>query len=72
MTISPERGPALLTPQEVADRLKISLRHVYNLVGAGDLPPPLKVGRLSRWREADLASYLERLAQISRDAEKVA
>lgn len=71
MTVSPDRGPALLTAQDVADRLKISLRHVYNLVSAGDLPPPLKFGRVSRWREADLASYLERLAQISRDAERV-
>jgi len=72
MTVSPNRGPALLTPQEVADRLKISLRHVYNLVSAGDLPPPLKVGRLSRWREADLASYLDSLAQLARDTGKAA
>lgn len=66
------RGPALLIPQEVADRLKVSLRQIYNLVDAGDLPPPLKVGRQNRWREEDLASYLDRLAQVALDTSKAA
>lgn len=69
---STTRGPALLTPQEVADRLKVSLRQIYNLVDAGDLSPPLKVGRQNRWREEDLASYLDRLAQIALDTSKAA
>ncbi len=66
------RGPALLTPQEMADRLRVSQRQIYNLVDAGDLPPPLKVGRLNRWREQDLASYLDRLAQVALDSPEAA
>lgn len=69
---STTRGPALLTPQEVADRLKVSLRQIYNLVDAGDLPPPLKVGRLNRWREQDLASYLDRLAEVALESPEAA
>lgn len=72
MTTTLEKGPSLLTPKEVANRLKVSLRQVYHLVNAGGLPPPLKVGHQNRWREVDLASYLDRLAEVSRDTGKAA
>ena len=55
-------GTFLLTPEDVADRLRISKRHVYNLVNEGNFPPPMKVGRLNRWRELDVDSYVESLA----------
>jgi excisionase family DNA binding protein len=69
---SSTRGTALLTPQEVADRLKVSLRQIYYLVDAGELPPPFKIGRQNRWREQDLTSYLDRLAHIALTTEEAA
>ncbi len=44
----------LLTPEQVAKRLQISLRHVRRLYSAGDLKV-IRVGRLVR---IDLEKYL--------------
>jgi len=55
-------GTSLLTSEDVAARLGISKRHVHNLVTEGNFPPPMKVGRLNRWRELDVDSFVERLA----------
>ncbi len=55
-------GTSLLTSEDVATRLRISKRHVYNLVNEGSFPPPMKVGRLNRWRNLDVDCYVERLA----------
>lgn len=55
-------GTSLLTSEDVAARLRISKRHVHNLVTEGNFPPPMKVGRLNRWRELDVDCYVEQLA----------
>jgi len=53
----------LMTVSDVAKQLGICTRTVHRLVAAGDLPPPVKVGRASRWFISDVNSYLERLRQ---------
>jgi excisionase family DNA binding protein len=54
----------LLTPAEVAVRLRISLRKLWRLVSARELPPPVHVGRRgTRWREADIVRYIESLSE---------
>ncbi|MCZ4352647.1 helix-turn-helix domain-containing protein [Roseovarius aestuarii] len=55
-------GTSLLTSEDVAARLRISKRHIHNLIAEGNFPPPMKVGRLNRWRELDVDCYVERLA----------
>ena len=47
-----------LTPQDIADTLKISVQKVRNMVRAGELPA-IKVGRQWRVRKADFEKYLE-------------
>ena len=59
---TPSCGTSLLTPEDVAARLQISKRQINNLVNDGDFPPPMKVGRLNRWRELDVDNYVEQLA----------
>lgn len=59
---TPSCGTSLLTPEDVAARLQISKRQIHNLVNDGDFPPPMKVGRLNRWRELDVDNYVEQLA----------
>lgn len=52
---------ALLTADEVADLLGKSRRAVYGMKGRGQLPGATKLGRLLRFRKADIYAYLEKL-----------
>jgi len=45
-----EKGAALL--------LCISSRSLRRAVARGEAPPPVKVGRLTRWRVADLEAWI--------------
>lgn len=47
----------LLTPEQVADLLKIGREEVYRLTGAGVLPS-VKIGRLRRVRRVDVESFI--------------
>lgn len=49
---------ALLTAEEVAAMLSVSVRQVYRLDERGILPAKLKVGGSVRWREADLLEWV--------------
>lgn len=49
----------LLTPRDVADRLAVSVSMVRKLAMLGELPP-VYIGRLPRFEEADVLVYLDR------------
>jgi excisionase family DNA binding protein len=52
----------LLKPQEVAERLRISLRKLWQMLAEGKLPLPVHIGkRGTRWRQTDLVSYIAAL-----------
>lgn len=53
----------LLTPQQVAARLSVSLITVKRLLCAGQLQG-LKIGRVWRVTEADLMAYLQRRRHV--------
>jgi predicted DNA-binding transcriptional regulator AlpA len=53
--------PLLLTKDQVGAILGVSPRYVDMLVSRGDLPPPIKRGRLSRWRLADIEKWVASL-----------
>jgi excisionase family DNA binding protein len=64
----PVRAPAtvpadLLTPTEVAKRLRASRAALYEWLARGDLPS-FRLGRCIRIREADVASFLERRRRV--------
>ena len=48
----------LLQIDDVARALGVSRRSVYRLADAGRLPRPLKVGRLNRWRRAEIDEWI--------------
>jgi len=48
----------LLTPAQVAERLQITERTVYEWI-RGDRLPALKIGRLWRIRQDELEAFLE-------------
>lgn len=49
---------ALTDLRGVAARLVVSERTVERMVEAGKMPPPMKLGRLRRWRLADVESWI--------------
>lgn len=53
-------APELLTPEEVADRLKLKTATVLRLVREGKLTA-VRVGRLYRFRPADIRAFIEGL-----------
>src|SRR5262245_49830711 len=54
--------PRLLTAQELAHLLNISLRQLWRLRAASELPTPVRVGQRSvRWRYADVVRFVDRL-----------
>jgi excisionase family DNA binding protein len=60
----PTSRPAhdLLTAQQVADRLCVSVRTLYRLLARGALPGPVRYNRkLVRWKSSDIDRYVESL-----------
>lgn len=53
----------LVDLEGLATRLMVSKRSVWRLVASGDLVPPIKVGRMARWFEGDIETYLDRKRQ---------
>lgn len=51
----------LLRVQDVAAALKLSVRQIWKLANSSRLPAPFRVGgsRSVRWREADIAAFIE-------------
>jgi excisionase family DNA binding protein len=50
--------PELLRSREVARRLDISVRTVWRWTARGELPAPIRMGRVTRWRRIDVEEYL--------------
>ena len=58
----PRSSPDLMTSQQVANRLAISIRTLWRLVRAGKVPQPVRYNRkLVRWKSVDLVHYIETL-----------
>jgi excisionase family DNA binding protein len=52
----------LLTSQQVANRLAVSVRTLWRLVACGKFPQPVRYNRkLVRWKRADVVRYIESL-----------
>lgn len=56
-------APELLTSQQVAHRMSVSVRTLWRLVAAGKFPQPVRYNRkLVRWKNTEVSRYLEALA----------
>ena len=58
--------PAMLTVDAVAMLLVCSPRTVYRLVDAGRIPPPYRLGGLSRWNPAVIETWINQGCQPCR------
>ena len=53
----------LVTSQQVADRLAVSVRTLWRLVARGDFPQPIRYNRkLVRWKNDEVERYLAALS----------
>lgn len=53
--------PALLDAEQTAQYVGMSRRWIYRATSAGEFPSPIKIGRATRWRRADLDAWVEGL-----------
>lgn len=49
----------MLDVHGVAEMLQCSTRHVVRLADRGAMPQPLKLGRIIRWRRADVLKWID-------------
>jgi excisionase family DNA binding protein len=52
-------APLMMTADELAKTLCISLRQVWRLKAKGDLPKPVSIGRNVRWRRSDIEEWIK-------------
>lgn len=50
---------ALMTKLDLATRVQCHPRTIDNLIARNEGPPPIRIGRLVRFREADFTAWLE-------------
>jgi excisionase family DNA binding protein len=55
-----ERTAVLIPADEVATMLGVSERTLWRLLSAGKLPEPVRIGRNTRWRAAEVRDWIER------------
>ncbi|TVQ53327.1 MAG: DNA-binding protein [Phycisphaerales bacterium] len=58
-------GVTLLSDRQVCRLLGIGRRTVWTWSRTGDLPAPVQLGRLQRWRLSDLERHIQRQAEKS-------
>lgn len=57
----------LLNLHEVTQLTALSRATVYRAIANGDFPPPVKIGRVSRWPASEISSFVAGLS-ARRDA----
>ena len=62
-TVVTNSSDQFLKLQDVAERLRVSVRSVRREIARGRLAKPVKVGVASRWPASDVQAYMERLKQ---------
>lgn len=66
---TPHPHPLTLRPKDLADRLGVTRRYLYDLLKHPDptrrLPAPIKIGRATFWRIEDVQAWLARQGERS-------
>lgn len=56
---APISAALLISADELAGMLGCSPTHVWRMHSGGKLPKPMKLGRLTRWRDAEVRAWIE-------------
>ena len=57
--LSTKNEPVLLTVEELSSLLGISIRTIWRRESTGDIPVPVRIGGLVRWRRAEIDNWIE-------------
>ena len=52
--------PILINAEELARMMDVSERTLWRLLSGGKVPQPVRIGRNTRWRLAEVAEWIER------------
>ena len=55
----PDHQPDLLSAHQVAERLGLSVRSVWRMASAGNLPAPITISGRTLWRAPDVAAMID-------------
>jgi len=58
MSIDESEAPALITAADFAGMLKVSLRTLWRLRSAGQIPEPVRLGGAVRWRLDEVRQWI--------------
>lgn len=62
--------PRLLTAEEVRNATRISIRHLWRLVSAGEFPAGIQLGRRRLWHPSEVDDFLVRKSRKADRAPK--
>lgn len=58
--MSVDATPILISAEELARLMQVSERTLWRLLSAGKVPQPVRIGRSTRWRYAEVREWIER------------
>ena len=58
--MSTDTTPVLINAEELARMMDVSERTLWRLLSAGKVPTPVRIGRNTRWRFAEIREWIER------------
>lgn len=58
--MSTDVAPKLINAEELAQLMQISERTLWRLLSGGKVPKPVRIGRSTRWRLAEVTEWIER------------
>jgi excisionase family DNA binding protein len=58
-SLSADTTPMLIAADEMANLLGVSERTLWRLLSAGKVPRPVRIGRSTRWRAAEVKQWIE-------------
>ena len=50
--------PALITAAELAQMMQVSVRTLWRLLSAGQIPAPIRIGGNTRWRVEEINQWI--------------
>ncbi len=55
---APNVQPALITVAELAQMMQVSVRTLWRLLSAGQIPAPIRIGGNTRWRVEEINRWI--------------
>jgi excisionase family DNA binding protein len=55
-----DTAPILISAEELAKLMQVSERTLWRLLSAGKVPQPVRIGRNTRWRYAEVREWIEK------------